>query len=76
MTNPVSRQRNRSDCLLRFWRLNAEGFTDLAPTLGDASLLDTFLGGGALLSIHLTAAAALGISSSPHQHCSSGQGKE
>ena len=76
MTNPVSRHRNSRVCPLRFWRLNAEGLADLAPTLGEASLLDAFLRGCALLPIHLTAAAALGISSSPHQQSSSSQGKE
>ena len=40
-------------------------------------LLDAFLGWScAWLPIHLSAAAALGISSSPHQQGSSGQSKE
>jgi hypothetical protein len=56
--------------------LNAEGLAHLAPTLGEASLLDAFLRGCALLPIHLTAAAALGICSSPHQQSSSSEGKE
>jgi len=45
----------------------------LAPT---RLLLDAFLGCCALLPIHLTAAAALGIGSGSHQQGSSGQGKE
>ena len=43
---------------------------------GETLLLDAFLGCCSLLPIHLTAAAALGISSSAHQQVSSGQGKE